>query len=469
VSHTETARALELRELCERHGQGHVFRAWDQLDEAARGRLLSQVAGLDLELVDHLRSLIDGPEAHPASQRIEPPDVFPLERGPDEKRRAREAVERGEELLRAGKVGYLTVAGGQASRLGYDGPKGTFPVGPVTDRSLFELLAHRLVAARERYGARTPWYVMTSPANDADTRAFFEEHGTFGLEAEDLFFFAQGMNPALDRQGRILMQGPDRLFLAPDGHGGVLLALARSGGLDHARERGIEQLSYFQVDNPLVRPADPLFIGLHAGAGAGMSAKAVSKRDAAEKVGVLGRVDGKMGCIEYSDLPGEQREARDAEGRLLFRAGNIAVHVLALEFVEEVTRGDLELPWHLARKSMRVFQDGAEREVEGVKFETFVFDALERSPASVILEVERSREFSPVKNAQGQDSPATTRRDLCALFAGWVEAAGLPLPEPDAEGVRPLEVDPVLAEDREGFLARLPLEPRRSERGHLYE
>jgi UDP-N-acetylglucosamine/UDP-N-acetylgalactosamine diphosphorylase len=314
---------------------------------------------------------------------------------------------------------------------------------------------------------------MTSPANDADTRAFFARHAHFGLDPADVFFFAQDMLPALDEEGRVLFSAPDALFLAPNGHGGCLLGLASSGALDDARRRGLSQLSYFQVDNPLVRPADPLFLGLHALAGAGMSSKVVTKRDAGEKVGVLGRVDGELACIEYSDLPRELREAREPGGELRFRAGNIAVHALALDFVESVTRGGLELPWHLAKKQMKTVEpDGGVRERAGVKFETFVFDALARSPASVVLEVERAEEFSPVKNKSGEDSPDSCRADLCRMYARWARAAGLPLPPPDERGNHPLEVDPLLAETQDELVAakkRNPdLHPDVRPTGHLY-
>jgi UDP-N-acetylglucosamine/UDP-N-acetylgalactosamine diphosphorylase len=277
------------------------------------------------------------------------------------------------------------------------------------------------------------------------------------------------MLPALDRDGRVLMSGPSDVFLAPNGHGGVLSALAQSGGLSHARKRGIEHFSYFQVDNPLARPADPLFIGLHAEARAEMSSKVVAKRDAAEKVGVIGRIDGKLSCIEYSDLPASLREARTPEGELVYRAGNIALHVIDLEFIDRLTRGGLKLPWHVAKKRMPVVDaEGRSTQVDGYKFETFVFDALQLARASVTLEVDRKLEFSPVKNAQGEDSPASARADLCRLYASWVDRAGLSLPAAGSDGLVPVEVDPCVAEDAISFAARAPRKPNISPSGHFY-
>jgi UDP-N-acetylglucosamine/UDP-N-acetylgalactosamine diphosphorylase len=282
-------------------------------------------------------------------------------------------------------------------------------------------------------------------------------------------FFTQAMLPALDERGRILMADATTPFFAPNGHGGVLSGLAESGALEHAARRGIEAFSYFQVDNPLARPADPLFLGLHAEAGAQMSSKFVRKRDAHEKVGVLGKVDGKLSCIEYSDLPEKLRETRDGAGELMFGAGNIALHVIDRAFVEELTRGGLRLPWHVARKSVEALDDsGARASRRAFKFETFVFDALAFAARSVTLEADRAAEFCPVKNAEGEDSPLTARAAQCDLHSGWVRRAGLPLPPPDAGGHHPVEVDPVLAEDMETFVAHAPRAPRVSDKGHFY-
>lgn len=461
-------KGADLREPLLASGQEHAWQRLVALPESARARLEGELARLDFGLLTRLAALLRaGPGASP--QAFEPPEIFPLQRSSALEERARHARNAGEALLRAGRVGFVLVAGGQASRLGFEAPKGAFPIGPVSARPLFAFHAQRLRAAAQRYGVRTPWYVMTSPANDADTRAFFAQHQHFGLDPADVFFFAQDMLPALDEQGRVLFSGVDSLFLAPNGHGGCLLGLASSGALDDMRARGLTQLSYFQVDNPLVRPADPLFLGLHQVTGAGMSSKIVPKRDPDEKVGVLGRVDGQLSCIEYSDLPADLRQARDGDGELRFRAGNIAVHALTVDFVERLTRGGLELPWHLARKKMKVVEpDGSVVERPGVKFETFVFDALARSSVSVVLEVERAEEFSPVKNKSGDDSPRSCQVDLCRLHASWIQAKGLALPAPDAQGIHPVEVDPLCAETQDEFLARTGLSPDVRPTGHLY-
>ncbi len=459
-----------LRQRFAEAGQEHVFAGERDLGPGGRERLHTALASIDLGLVAEFQRLIRAPAAgSAAAPRFEPAEVFPLRRGAAELAEERRARERGAAMLRAGSVGWLLVAGGQASRLGHDAPKGCLPVTPLTGTSLYELFAQKLLAARARHGVVGPWYVMTSEATDAPTKAYFERERWFGLDPDGIVFFRQAMVPALDAAGRILMAAPDAPFLAPNGHGGLLAALASSGALAHAAARGVETFSYFQVDNPLAVPADPLFLGLHALRGARMSSKVVRKRDAAEKVGVLGRVDGTPTCIEYSDLPAPLRDARDARGELVFWAGNIALHVLDRGFVEELTRGGLRLPWHVARKRIpTVTPDGVRVEVEGFKFEAFVFDALAVAGTSVALEVAREREFSPVKNKDGEDSVRSARRDQCRLFAGWAARAGVALPPPDAEGLHRVEVDPRFAEDESEFLARMPASPRVLAGGHVY-
>lgn len=469
---TTTQDQHELRERFETAGQAHVFAFWDELSPASRADLLAALQAVDLDHVAELARLLEAPPEHAATS-FSPPEMFPRDvRGSAFEGRAREARERGAEDFAAGRVGYLLVAGGQGSRLGFDGPKGLFPAGPVSGASLFELFAHKLRAAEARYGARSHWWIMTSGVNDADTRAFFESNGYFGLAPEQVRFFQQALLPALDANGRIVMAERDRPFLAPNGHGGVLAALESSGGLAEAASLGIERFSYFQVDNPLAHPADPLFVGLHDMEQAEMSTKVVTKRDAGEKVGVIGVADGKLGCIEYSDLPERLREQRDEGGALRFRAGNIAIHVIERTFVESLTRGgELHLPWHLARKKIPAVDalGGSDRrlQIDGVKFETFVFDALRSTTHSVTLEVERANEFSPIKNAEGVDSPGTAYADLCRMWSGWAAAAGRALPAVTPEGIHPVEIDPLVADEREAFLAS-SVEPEVRDGGHLY-
>ncbi len=416
-------------------GQGHVFRFWGRLDAAQRDALLAQAARIDLAALGRMHAQCSQRAAHgiPKLERLEV-QRLPEHGGDPAAQQA--ARERGEALLREGRVGILVVAGGQATRLGYDAPKGVFPIGPVTERSLFEIQAQKIRRLRERFGRPLPWLVMTSPATDAPTRDFFAAAGRFGLPAQDVSFFRQDTVPSLDFEGRLILEAPDRIFENPNGHGGSLTALLDSGALEALERRGIDTLYYYQVDNPLVRIADPVFLGYHDAARADVSCKVIAKRDADEKVGVLARANGRPAVVEYTEIDDEHRYATEPDsGDLVFWAGNTAIHAFALPFVRRVAAdADRLLPYHAsAKKIPGLDAEGRPTdpaEPNGHKFERFVFDALPAAERVCVVEADREREYSPVKNAEGVDSPATARRDLTALYREWLEQAGVEPPPP---------------------------------------
>ncbi len=442
----------EAKELLQRHGQGHLLRFWERLDEAARTALLAQIATLDFASIGRMRHMLKNRDAAAPAGEPQPAEVVTLEPS------ARAvAVARGADELRAGRVGVLLVAGGQGSRLGYDGPKGAFVIGPVSDAPLFYYHARKVLALSRRYGVPVPLYIMTSDTNDAATRACFERHGFFGLPREDVFFFMQGMWPTLDAEGRIILDAPGHIFMSPDGHGGTLSALAASGGLADMERRGLTTVYYFQVDNPLVEVADPAFIGLHLLQGADISIKVCAKRDPQEGLGVVVTRHGRCEMVEYTELTDEQKCRREPSGDLTFKYGSVAIHLFSLPFLkQEAIR---ELPLHLAHKKIPACgADGAVAKPtanNGFKFEKFIFDVLPDAKKVVNLAFERREEFSPVKNATGDDSPATCRRDLQAKWARWFAAAGVALPA-DASGVPalPLEIDPAYALDAAELVAK---------------
>ncbi len=455
------AREEEIRRGAEEAGQGHLFAWWPELDLAQRANLLEQIDSIDFPL---LQTLIEGLVLHPFPEdaaALEPAPIIPVPRTDIEKREHRIARERGEALLRDGKVAPLVVAGGQGTRLGFQGPKGAFPVGPLTNKCLFAFFAERILAARRRYGPAFPWIIMTSPANDAATRDFFAENDFFGLGPDGVHFFVQGTMPAVDKQGKILLASRHKIARSPDGHGGTLRALDRSRLLDLLASRGIEEISYFQVDNVLAKVLDPVFIGYHASAGAEMSSKVVRKTYPQEKVGIIGLRNGRLGVIEYSDLDEKDMEARGPDGGLKYWAGNIAMHMIHVAFVRRLHEAGIRLPFHRADKKVP-FLDNEGRHIEpehpnAIKFESFIFDALGYANNPVTLEVRREEEFSPLKNATGANSPETARRDLMELFASWLHDAGVKVPR-DKEGslAVKLEISPLYALDREEAMRKIP-------------
>lgn len=446
-------------------GQEHVFRFWHRLSDAERQNLLAQLRTLDIaQLDDAIARYRAG--AAPGVGGMEP--VKPS--APDDAECCR-AQRLGEELLRRGKVAALVVAGGQGTRLGFDAPKGIFPIGPISRKSLFQIHAEKLLAASRRYGAPIPWYIMTSPATHEATIAFFREQRFFGLSERDVIFFQQGLVPALDFEGRLILEAPDRISMNPNGHGGVIYALEESGALEDMRHRGVEMLSYFQVDNPLVQIIDPVFLGMHTDAGAGMSCKVLRKRDAEEKLGVVCRINGTLHVVEYIDLPAEKMHARQPDGSLVFDAGSIAIHVLSVDFLRRLNAEGVRLPLHFSKKKIPHI-DSEGRPVEpaepnGIKMEMFVFDALPLSPNPVILETRREEEFSPVKNVTGEDSPATAQQAMSDFFGRWLEAAGVSVPRDAAGHVQGrIEIGPLYALDAAELRSKLPRPMRFT--GELY-
>jgi UDP-N-acetylglucosamine/UDP-N-acetylgalactosamine diphosphorylase len=420
-----------VRQHYEACGQGHVFRFWNGLSQSERDALVAQAETIDLPAL--LRAFAATQRGLAATPRLEPVAVERIpEHGGDPTRHA-DAHRRGVELLEAGRVAVLVVAGGQATRLGYEGPKGGFPIGPVSDRSLFEIQAQKLRRLRDRFRQPIAWYVMTSPATDRATREIFAREARFGLPASEVFFFCQGMVPSFDFDGRILLYERGRIMENPDGHGGALTALLASGALDDMERRGADTLFYYQVDNPLVRIAEPSFLGFHERAGAEVSCKVVRKRDAFEKAGVLARVNGQIGVVEYTELDASQRDALDASGELVFWAGNTAIHVFDTAFIRRVaSEAERWLPFHASEKQIPCLDDAGEpfapTAPNGRKLERFVFDALPAARGVCLVETSRAEEFSPVKNASGSDSPETARRDLVAQVARWLRAAGIEPP-----------------------------------------
>lgn len=446
--------------------QEHVLHWWSELTTDQRETLLTEIeaipwSGLDPIIPTHVLS---EPNCElPAG--LEPAPVYQPSTDPS---RDSEAIETGRRLIRDGKVAMATVAGGQGTRLGIDGPKGAVRVTPVGDKTLFEIFGLTVLAARRRYDVPIPWYIMTSPANHRQTVEFFEAHNYFGLPTEDVFFFAQGMLPAFDFTGRLLLATKDRLALSPDGHGGFIGALRRSGALSDMNSRGIEIITYIQIDNPLAKPFDPLFIGLHHLTGSEMSTKVTPKADDVERVGNVCLCNGQVAMIEYSEFPEQYAYARNADGGRKFDAANLAIHALSVSFADRLAGGSLKLPFRRAQKAVSYIDDSGQvikpTAPNAVKLEAFIFDALPLAQNALVLQVDRREEFSPVKNATGVDSLETSKRDQNARACRWLESAGVTVPhQPDGNPNVTVTISPLFAldaEDVHGKAALLPnLEP----------
>lgn len=444
-------------------GQGHVLGYLDELDATEQARLLDQAASIDLK---ELESLIAEHVKSKQSSQMSLDDLLPApymklpENGGDSAR-WKAAYEAGAAAIAAGRVAAFTVAGGQGTRLGYDGPKGTYPVTSVTKKTLFQVFAEKIARSGKRYGATIPWFILTSEINNYATIEAFEQSDFFGLDRESVHFIVQGLVPAVDYQGKILMAGKSKIAMTPDGHGGSLRALVRSGAVAKMAAKGVDCVSYFQVDNPLVNCIDPAFIGFHVLEKSELSSKMVPKAYAREKVGIFCMQDNTMKVVEYSDMPESMQDEQDASGNIRFNAGNIAIHLFDRDFIARVgdSESTVRLPFHRADKKIPYLDANGQvvkpDTANGVKFELFVFDALPLAKNPVIIEASRKEEFSPVKNAEGVDSPRSCREDQLRMFVRWLKAAGETI-ETDETGLPTInfEISPLFAVDETDFVSR---------------
>ncbi|MCA9123371.1 MAG: UDPGP type 1 family protein [Planctomycetaceae bacterium] len=448
----------ELAARLETFGQQHVLAFWEQLDATQRKQLSNQVEAIDFEL---LSQLVQGSDAAPdwaaLAAKAEPPRAIRIESS-DNEFSQEEATARGEQSLREGQLGLILVAGGQGTRLGFDHPKGMFPLGPVSNRTLFQILIERLRAVARRYGASIPLYLMTSPATHEETISFLSEHDRFGLGEDELRVFCQGVMPAVDAAtGRLLLADRDSLALSPDGHGGTLAAFIKEGCMADAQQRNIEHLFYCHIDNPLVQICDPQMIGYHLLSGSEMTSQAVKKRAADEKVGNVVTIDGVTQIIEYSDLPTECGAQTQDDGSLKLWAGSIGVHVFRRSFLERAAGRKDSLPFHRALKAVpHIAADGSEvtpQAPNAIKFERFIFDLLPLAKNAIVIEVDASDAFAPVKNAEGEptDSPTTARAAMVARDAKLLRNAGARI----EEGVA-VEVSPLWAMDASEAATKVP-------------
>lgn len=474
-------RLTKAKEILTKVGQSHVLKYVGELTPEQTASLLSQIESVDWpEVAKLVQTHVKAKPKFTLPEHVDPAPWYPNDPQVELHAKYDQALSLGRKLVRQGKVAAFTVAGGQGTRLGWAGPKGTFHSTPIRGTSLFGCMAEYIRKTQQKYHTIVPWYIMTSPVNDADTRAFFHDNAYFGLSQKNVMFFPQAMMPAIDLVndiGKVLMDSKHSIALSPNGHGGSLKALYTSGAIKDMKARGIEHISYTQVDNPIVRVIDPLFIGLHALDECQMSSKMLPKAYPTEKLGNFCLVDGKMTVIEYSDLPDELANERKSDGSLRFLAGSIALHVLRVDFVEALNKqGDFGLPFHRAEKKVPYIDANGKRVLptanNAVKLETFVFDALPLTDKSIIYETDRVDEFAPIKNADASgpepslDSPVTSKKAQTERAGRWLERMGVLVTRDVAGFVNAVieisQTTAIEAEDLSGV--DLPLEVKRGDR-----
>ncbi len=392
----------ETKLLLIQNGQDALLRAFDGFDEDEKRAFCRQVNSIDWSIFDKRSeerkgglSPISGLTRREIAERSD------------------EFERTGAELLRAGKVGAVMLAGGQGTRLGSDAPKGAFNIGLTKEIYIFECLIDNLLSVTNKFGARVPLFVMTSDKNDIETRTFFEKHGYFGYPENDVYFFVQDMAPCTDFDGKVLLEEKAKIALSPNGNGGWFSSMKRAGLVGRLKKQGVEWLNVFAVDNVLQRIADPVFVGAAALSGLPCGAKAVKKVSPEERVGVLCQRGGRPDIIEYYELDEKTANARDEKGELLYGSGVILNYLFRVSSLEEIEGS--KFPVHRVKKKVPYF-DGEKRVIpdreNAYKYETLILDMIHLLNGCLPFEVEREKEFAPVKNASGADSIQTAQELL---------------------------------------------------------
>ena len=455
----------ELKKKYEKAGQEHVFSFYDELDTAGKAQLYEQLQGFDPAHINEIadKALHPPKSAEPAAEaKLEPLPEAAVASVLDSGADALDGwYQSGLKLVAEGKVAVVLMAGGQGTRLGSSAPKGCFDIGLPSAKSLFQIQAERVwkvqqLAEREHKTGKAvvPWYVMTSGPTRGPTAAFFEEHHYFGLDKENVQIFEQGVLPCFSNEGKILLESKGKVAVAPDGNGGIYKALLTSNVRTDMRDRGIEHVHAYCVDNCLVKVADPAFLGFAASKDVDIATKVVRKRSAKEPVGLILLKNGKPDVVEYSEIDAETAEAKDPKQRdlLKFRAANIVNHYYSFRFLAGIETWAHKLPHHVARKKIPYCDTQSGETVKpdksnGVKLEQFVFDVFPMLELKQFasMEVKREDEFSPLKNARGtgEDDPDTSKKDILSQGARWVKAAGATV-ESESEEVG-VEVSPFVS------------------------
>jgi UDP-N-acetylglucosamine/UDP-N-acetylgalactosamine diphosphorylase len=459
----------DIKQKYEAEGQGHVFAFYDELATAEKTALFDQLSKFNPKRINELADKsLNPPKAETTENTIEPlPDNATSSVLDSKEEDLEKWYASGLELIAENKVAVVLMAGGQGTRLGSSAPKGCFDIGLPSKKSLFQLQAERIakvqLLAKKKHGKEevtVPWYVMTSGPTRGPTEEFFQKNDYFGLKKENVVVFEQGVLPCISNEGKILMESKSKVAVAPDGNGGLYQALINSGVVSDMEKRGIKHIHAYCVDNCLVRVADPAFIGFAASKRVDIATKVVRKRNAKESVGLILQKNGKPDVVEYSEIDAADAEAKDPKNPelLKLRAANIVNHYYSYGFLESIPEWAPKLPHHVARKKipfvdMKSGETVKPEKPNGVKLEQFVFDCFPflTMDKFACMEVKREDEFSPLKNARGtgEDDPDTSKRDIMAQGAKWVQAAGgVVVSEDNDDGV---EVSPLISYGGEGL------------------
>ena len=391
----------QIRKQLEERGQTQLLRFYEELNEEEQKTLLEEISRIDFDMIDH-------PQGTDGGGVITPIGALTLDQIHDQ-----EAVFRNEGIraIQNNEVAAVLLAGGQGTRLGLDGPKGTLNVGLTKELFIFQCLINNLMDVKKAADAWIPLLIMTSDKNDAATRAFFREHDYFGYNPDFVFFFIQEMAPSTDFNGKVYLEEKGHISLSPNGNGGWFISLKKAGLVDKIKEMGVKWLNIFAVDKVLQRIADPVFIGATIKSGKPIGAKVIRKAAPDEKVGVICNRDGRPSIVEYYELTDAMMEEKNEEGELAYNFGVILNYLFSLGELERIAND--QMPLHIVDKKIPYVDENGNKikpeQPNGHKYETLVLDMIQMMDGCLVFEVDRAKEFAPIKNMHGVDSLDSAR------------------------------------------------------------
>ena len=400
----------QVEQILKKYGQEQLLQGYNrQPGEKEKEEFLNDLLTIDFAQIEKLYEASKKTKDFSES-KIEPIDFV------DKSKLSKEEYEKyekiGTEKIKKGKLAVVTMAGGQGTRLGHTGPKGTYDLGLASHKSIFEILTDTLLDARKKYGVDIPWYIMTSEENNEATVNFFKKHNFFGYPESAVTFFKQGKLPMLSTDGKVLLNEDGKIKEAADGHGGIFQSMLKDGVIYDMKSRGIEWVFIGGVDNVLVNMVDAILIGLAEDKHVLAAGKSIVKAGPKEKVGVFCKRNGKPSVIEYSEISEEMASETTSNGELKYGESHILCNLFNIKAIENISK--MDLPYHVAfKKAKYLDKDGnivSPESPNAYKFESFLFDAFESLDDMAILRVRREDEFAPVKNAEGVDSPETARK-----------------------------------------------------------
>lgn len=403
------------KRILEKYNQYKILKLLENVDEQKKEKLSDEIAKVDFEKLQNLYKNINIDKN--LKQKIEP--VKSVDKNELDDKEIERLSEIGRKVIKANKYAVVTMAGGQGTRLGFNGPKGSFKLDiGEKGKYIFEILTDTLKRANKKYDVEVYWYIMTSKDNNDETISFFDEHNYFGYNREKIKFFKQEEFPLLDFDGNILINKNFEVKKASNGNGGIYKSLKNSGMIEDMRKNHVEWIYTCGVDNIMVNMVDPLLLGLTIDKNMLSGSKSIMKSYPEEKVGVFCKKDGKIRIIEYMEMPDEMLYEKDENNQLLYGESWFISDLYNIDVLEEISKHDLK--YHVAtKKNSYVDINGNEvipDRVNSYKFEQFIFDGFEYSNDKVILRVNRNEEFAPIKNKTGIDSPETAKEIYNKFF-----------------------------------------------------